>query len=150
MAPVEFNISFIYYCCCCVFSVGCSCYFSSSFFVIRKQHIYIQDRARSSTFGGITFHAFHERRRQTRAKYIKNKTNSSKGKEKKRDTIECFSIQKQQQKEKMNKFLFFGREWNNFFTVSIKTTSHRNSAFFFFVIFFYFFRGGRNLNNENT
>ena len=43
---------------------------------------------------------------------------------------------------------FFGRIWNNFFPISIKTTSHRNSPFFFVIFFYFFFRGGRNLNNE--
>jgi hypothetical protein len=111
MAPVEFNISFIYYYCCyCVFSVGCSCYFF--FFFFRHPHAgHLHTRSELDRPHSAVSHFTHSTNGGGKHEQnsLKNKTNPSKGKGgKKRDTIECFSIQKQQQKEKNEQVPFSG------------------------------------------
>jgi hypothetical protein len=105
------------------------------FFVIRTQHIYIQDRARSSTFGGITFHAFHERRRrETRAKKKQIDQKGERERKRQKTQFECFFKNSNKNEQVL---CFRENKTISFFFHHLKTTSQ--FLFFFKIIFFLFF-----------
>jgi hypothetical protein len=140
MAPVEFNISFIYYYCCyCVFSVGCSCYFF--FFFFRHPHAgHLHTRSELDRPHSAVSHFTHSTNGGGKHEQnsLKNKTNPSKGKGEKKETqLNVFQYKNSNKKRKMNKFLF--RENLKQFLPHINKNNVASKFSIFFCYFFLFF-----------